>query len=72
MRRTTFCDQRQRLQAEEVELDEADRLDVGARVLRHDRAVLVDEERQVLDQRPVGDDDAGGVLGGVAQQAFEA
>ena len=36
-----------------------------------DRAVLVDEQRHVLDQRPVGDHDAGGVLGDVAREAFE-
>ena len=51
----------QRLQAEEVELDEADPLDVVHRVLREHRAFLVDEERQVLRERSVGDDDAGGV-----------
>jgi len=63
--------QRQRLQAEEVELDQTDPLDVAVRVLGEDGAVLVDEERQVLGERSVGDDDAGGVLGGVAEKPFE-
>jgi hypothetical protein len=65
-------DERQVLQAQEVELDEPDRLDVGERVLRDDRAVLVDPERQVLGQRLRRDHDAGGVLRAVPQQPFEA
>ena len=64
-------DERQRLEAEEVELDQADLVDVRAAELRHHAALFVDEEGQILDQRPRADDDAGGVLGGVAQQALE-
>ena len=63
---------RQRLQAEEVELHQPGRLDpfhvelgdrhVGARI-----AV----QRHEFDQRPLADDDAGGVRRGVAVEAFE-
>ena len=39
--------------------------------MRQDVAFLIDEQRQVLDQRRRRDDDAGGVLRGVPQQAFQ-
>ena len=68
-RSPTLADERDRLvdhvevaQAEEVHLQQAERLDVLHRELRHDllvAALLL--QRHVLDERPVADDDAGGV-----------
>ncbi len=62
----------ERLEAEEVELHEARLLDpfhveLGDRHVRFRIAV----ERHELGQRPVADDDAGGVGRGVAVEAFE-
>ena len=57
---------------EEVHLQEAERLDVLHRELRDDllvRALLL--ERDVLDERPVADDDAGGVDRVLADEALE-
>ena len=63
---------RQRLQAEEVELHEARLLDVVLVVLRDERAaLLVAEDRHVVPERPLADDDARGVLARVARQALE-
>jgi hypothetical protein len=64
-------DHRQRLEAEEVELDQAGELDLLHRVLRDDLAVLAAEARHVLPQRPVADHDARRVHAGVAVQALE-
>ena len=65
-------DDRQGLQAEEVELHQARLLDPLHVVLGrgHVRA-RVAVERHQLGQRPVADDDAGGVGRGVAQQALD-
>ena len=65
-------DDGQRLQAEEVELHEAGRLgpfhvELAGRNVRPRIAVEADQ----LHQRPVADDDAGGVGRGVAIEAFE-
>ena len=63
---------RQRLQAEEVELHEARGLDVVLVVLRDERArLLVLEDRHVIPERPLADDDAGRVLAGVAREPLE-
>ena len=59
-------------QAEEVHLQQAERLDVAHRELRHDLLVgafLL--ERDDLDQRPRADHDAGGVDRVLARQPFE-
>ena len=64
-------DDRERLQPEEVELDEPGLLDVLHRELGDDLAVLAAEARHVLPQRALGDHDAGGVHAGVAVQALE-
>ena len=59
-------------QPEEVHLQQAERLDVLHRELRHDLlvgALLL--ERHELDERPVGDDDAGGVDRVLADEALE-
>ena len=62
----------QRLQAEEVELHQPRLLDPFHVELgdRHVRARIAVERHQ-LGQRPVADDDAGGVGRGVAVEAFE-
>ena len=59
-------------QAEEVDLQQAERLDVAHRELRHDLlvgALLL--ERHDLDQRPVADHDAGGVDRVLADEPLE-
>ena len=63
---------RERLQAEKIELHQARRLDPFHVELgdRHQRFRIAIERHQ-LGQRPVADDDAGGVGRGVAVQAFE-
>jgi len=62
----------QRLEAEEIELDEAGRLDVAHVVLRDQRAgLLVAEDRHVIPQRPLADDDARRVLAGVPRQSLQ-
>ncbi len=63
---------RQRLQAEEVELDQSRRLDplhveLGHRHIRFRIAI----ERHQFAERPVADDDAGGMGRGVAGKPFE-
>ncbi len=64
--------QGQRLQSQEVELDEADLLDAAHVVLRHHVAGLrVLVERDHLDQGLRSDHDAGRVLGGVAREPLE-
>ena len=58
--------------AEEVHLQQAERLDVAHRELRHDLlvgALLL--ERDVLDERPVADHDAGGVDRVLADEPLE-
>ena len=63
---------RQRLEAEEVELHQAGRLDIFHVELgdRHVRAGVA-VERDELFQRPVADDDAAGVGRAVPRQTFE-
>ena len=69
---TARLQHRQRLQAEEVELHQARLLD-PFHVELGDRHVgfRIAVERHQFRQRPVADDDAGGVGRGVAVQAFE-
>ena len=65
-------DDGERLEAEEVELDEAGLLDVVLVVLGDVPVGLaVLEDRDVIPERAFADDDAGGVLAGVAREAFE-
>jgi hypothetical protein len=64
-------DERQRAQAQEVHLEEADPLDFLHRPLRDDFVLLRLVERDELGQRPWRDDDAGRVHGGVARHALE-
>ena len=69
-------DDRQRAQAEEVELHQADRFDVvlvelGDRVLAAALAVVFGEQRAEVGQRIRRDHHAAGVLAGVAGQVFE-
>ena len=65
--------QREGLEPEEVELDEADLLDVDHVVLGHHVTGLrVLVERDHVDQRLRPDHDAGGVLRGVTGEPFEA
>ena len=66
-------EQRERAEAEEVHLQEADALDLLHRPLRRDFAVvlLALVERDELGERPRRDDDAGGVHRGVAGHALE-
>ena len=64
-------DQRQRAEAEEVHLQEADALDLLHRPLRDDFVLLALVERHELGQRPRRDDDAGGMDRGVARHALE-
>ena len=71
MRRTRDVDDGERLQPEEVELDEAGLLDVVLVVLGDDRRSAVLEARHVIPERPLADDDAGGVLAGVAREPLE-
>jgi len=60
----------ERLQPEEVHLQQPE-LRHGVHVVLHrDVAFLLGERDEVL-QRPVGDDDAGGMLAGVAHHALE-
>ena len=63
---------RQRLQAEEIELHQPGGLDIFHVELRrrHGRAGIAVERHQLF-QRPVADDDAGGVGRGVAIEALE-
>ena len=60
----------ERLQAEEVELDQPRLLGVVLVVLGDDLA-FVQEARHVIPERTLADDDAGGVLAGVAREPFE-
>ena len=64
-------DHGQRLEAEEVELDQAGLLDLLHRELGDDLVVLAAEARHVLPQRLLGDHDAGGVHAGVAVEPLE-
>ena len=64
-------DDGERLEAEEVELDQAGLLDVVLVELGDDLAVLAAEAGHVLPQRLLGDHDAGGVHAGVAVQPLE-
>ena len=66
-------DHRQRLEAEEVELHQPGLLDHVLVVLGDDARVFArrPEAGDVLPQRAIADDDAGGVLAGVAVQAFQ-
>ena len=60
------------LQAQEVELDESGRLRVVLGELRDQRvALVVLVDRDVLPERPVGDDHAGGVKAGLPVQPLE-
>ncbi len=65
------ADDRQRLQAEEIHLQQAEVADRAHRVLRDDGAVLVLLERQQIHQRLIADDHAGRVDRGVAREVFE-
>jgi hypothetical protein len=67
-----IVDQRQRLQSEEIHLEEADLLDVGHRELRRDRVVRSTVQRRELDDRLRCDHDPRGVGRRVADQPFEA
>ena len=59
-------------QAEEVHLEQPERIDVAHRELGHDLGVgALLLQRQVLGQRPVADHDGGGVDGVVAYHPFE-
>ena len=71
-RSTRVLHHRQRLQAEEVELHQPRLLDPLHVVLgrRHVRARVAVERHQLV-QRPVADDDAGGVGRGVAEQPLD-
>ena len=72
MRRTRDVEHRERLQAEEVELDEARLLDVVLVVLGDERAaLLVAEDRDVVPERPFADDDPRRVLARVAREPLE-
>ncbi len=65
-------DHRQGLEAQEVELDQARLLDVVLVVLGDERAaLLVLEDRHVIPERTLADDDARGVLARVARQPLE-
>ncbi len=65
-------DDRQRLQAEKVELDQADRLDVVFVELSHRvGATLLAVERREIRQRVRRNDDTSGMLPGVSGQPFE-
>ena len=70
-RRDGLVDDRQRLQAEEVELDEADRLEIVLVELRQQRAVGIGVERHVLGDRLRRDHDAAGMRADVARETFE-
>ena len=63
--------QGERLKTEKVELDEADLLHATHVVLRDDAAFFIDKQRQVIDQRQVGQDHAGRMGRGMAHQSFE-
>ena len=65
-------DQRQRAQAEEVHLQQADALDLLHRPLGGDFVAGPLVERRVLGDRPRRDDDAGGVDRRVARHALRA
>ena len=71
MRRTRDVDDGERLQAEEVELDEARLLDVVLVVLGDETLAVRAEARDVIPERALADDDAGGVHAGVAREALE-
>ena len=59
-------------EAEEVHLEQAERLDVAHRVLGHDRLVgALALQRQVLGQVAVADHDGGGVDGVLPHEALE-
>ncbi len=64
--------QRQRAEAEEVHLQEADALDLLHRPLRDDFVAAALVERRVVGDRARRDDDAGGVRRGMPRHAFEA
>ncbi len=64
-------DHGQRLQSEEVHLEEADLLEVPHGELRRDFVVRPAIERRELDDRPRGDHDAGGVRGRVPDEPLE-
>ena len=73
-REVAVGDERQRVQAEEVHLEEPGLLDLGHRVLSRDRHVLAradPRQRDALEEVAVRDDDAGRVLAGVAVDALE-
>ncbi len=65
------ADHRERLQAEEVELDEPHQLDLVFCELRHQLAVLPAAERHVFPERLLTDDHAGGVHARRAGQPLE-
>ena len=65
-------DQRQRAQAQEVHLEQADALDLLHRPLGRDFVAVALEERRVVGDRTRRDHDAGGVDAGVSRHAFEA
>ena len=65
------ADDGQRLQPEEVHLQQAEITDRAHRVLRDDAAVVIKLERQIIDQRLRTDDDARRVDRAVARQVFE-
>ena len=64
-------EQRQGLKPEEVKLDQADCVYVRASILGQHAPLFVDKQREMLDQGRGRNDDAGRMLGGVAQQPFE-
>ena len=71
-RRDGLVDDRERLQSQEVELDEADRLEIVLVELRQQRAVGIGIERHVLGDRLRRDHDAAGMRADVAREALEA
>ena len=63
---------RQRLEAQEIELHQPRLLDpFHVELGRRHRRLRIAVERRELDQRPIGDDDAGGMGGGVGIEPFE-
>jgi hypothetical protein len=70
-RRRRVVDQRERLEPEEVHLQEADRFDVVLRELGRDFLVRAAIERRELHDRPRRDHDPGGVRGRVAHEPLE-
>ena len=63
-------DDGERLQPEKIHLQQAELAD-GVHVELHGDVAFLQRERDEFVERPIGDDDAGGVFAGVAHHAFE-